>query len=218
MKQREVIVDRTVDGKEVAVPAFSLHYYPSGQTVEQPLPGDFLLTHGAAWTSRLIRVGESIRYRGNRAKFAHWSHSALFVSEDGEIIEALGGGVQKRNVSEYKETEYFVVRLSEVTMQNRNFEVAFATHCLHEHYGFLTIVSLTITLLTAAKIFFGVSGQRTCSGLVAQALERTGAIFEYDSWLMMPADLAEQFKVTPVPGGSKGVVPRARQGVTQRSS
>lgn len=29
-----------------------------------PKPGDFLLTHADAWTSKLIRFGEGLRYRG----------------------------------------------------------------------------------------------------------------------------------------------------------
>jgi uncharacterized protein YycO len=175
------------------------------------------LTHGSAWTSQLIRFGEAVRYQGNRKKFAHWSHSALFISKDGEIIEALGGGVQQRNVSVYKDTEYYVVRLNEVAASARDHEVAFARHCLNQHYGVLTIISLAITLFTASKFAFGVDGQKICSGLVAQALERTGEIFQYDSWHMMPADLAEHFNVTPASDSAKGIIPPRYEGVTQKS-
>jgi hypothetical protein len=48
--------------------------------------------------------------------------------------------------------------------------------------------------------------------LVARALERTGAIFPYDSWHMMPADLAESFNVIPAAGSSKGQIPGAQVG------
>jgi hypothetical protein len=202
-----------------AIPRFIPQLFRPGQTIEQPLPGDFLLTHANAWTSQLIRLGEAVRYRGSRRKFAHWSHSALFIGTDGEIIEALGGGVQQRNVSVYKDTEYLVIRLNQVPDAERRHEVEFACHCLHQHYGFLTILSLLITLFTASKFVFGVDGQKICSGLVAQALERTGEIFQYDSWHMMPADLAEHFKVTPASDSisAKGIIPPRDLGVTQRS-
>jgi len=62
-----------------------------------------------------------------------------------------------------------------------------------------------------------VDGQMICSGLVARALERTGAIFQYDSWHLLPADLAEAFNVTPEPGASIGTIPAPHLGVTRRS-
>jgi hypothetical protein len=36
------------------------------------------------------------------------SHGAIFVDESGNIVEALGGGVQKRNIAEYDDTGYAV--------------------------------------------------------------------------------------------------------------
>jgi hypothetical protein len=205
-------------GKSYTVipPAEGKRYGP-GESVTSVLPGDFLLTHANAWTSKLIRFGEGLRYWGERSKFAHWSHAALFVSENGDIVEALGSGVQKRNVSVYRETEYHVIRLTATSKEDRDHAVAFAGHCLNDHYGFLTIISLAITLLTASKFFFGVNGQMICSGLVARALERFGAIFQYDSWHTMPADLAECFSVVPVAGASKGTIPKTNEAVIARS-
>jgi uncharacterized protein YycO len=70
------------------------------------LPGDFILTHSSGTFARLIRFGQRIRYhrRADRV-FAHWSHSAIFINEAGDIIEALGGGVQQRNISAYHGTD-----------------------------------------------------------------------------------------------------------------
>jgi hypothetical protein len=59
----------------------------------------------------LIGFGEAIRYWGKDKIFAHWSQAAIFVDENGNIIEALGGGVQKRNMSVSHDTEYVVVHL-----------------------------------------------------------------------------------------------------------
>jgi hypothetical protein len=187
-----------------------------GETVSQPCPGDFLLTHSNSWTGRLIRFGQQIRYFGKDAKYAHWSHAALFVNSDGDIIEAIGSGVQRRNVYAYAGTEYHVLALSDVSDSDRQQAVRFAFHCLNESYGFLTILSIALSLLTGAKFGFGVDGQLICSGLVARALERTGEIFEHDPWHMMPADLAQHFDLV-TNTKDVGKIPDAKLGVQQRS-
>ncbi len=199
--------------------AASIRAFAPGEQVANPCAGDFILTHGASWTSRLIRFGEKIRYRGADKKFARWNHAALFINEKGDIIEALGAGVQQRNISEYKETEYHVVHLENVVDVNRAHEVAFAQACLNDHYGWLTIVSIGLSLLTGSKLGFGVDGQEICSALVARCLERTGEIFPIDPWHMMPADLAKYFNVQPAdPNATIGKIPDARSGVQERSN
>ncbi len=89
--------------------------FPPGKEVTNPAPGDFILTHGKSWTSRMIRFGQRIRYWGPDRIYTRWNHAAIFVADTGDIVEALGGGVQRRNISVYKETEYHVVRLQNVT-------------------------------------------------------------------------------------------------------
>ncbi len=199
-----------------SIPRHEVRRYAPGQSVEHISRGDFLLTHGNEWSSALIRVGQGLRYRGDAKKFAHWSHAALFADEDGTIIEAVESGVQQRNVSVYHDTEYHVVHLTEASAADRTYAVAFARHCMGDLYGFLTDLSLCGTLLTGSKFFFGLDGQIICSGLVARALERTGAIFQYDPWNMLPADLAEAFNVTSVPGASRGTVPGTGAGFPRR--
>jgi hypothetical protein len=201
----------------IFIPPSKVERCGPGETVAKPLPGDFLLTHSAGFSSNLIRLGQMMRYRGPKAGFAHWSHTAMFVDTDGEIVEAILSGVQQRNVSVYKDTEYHVVRLTKATEEERAHAVAFAEHCLKDHYGYLTDLSLMFSLATGRKFFFGEDGQMICSGMVAQALERTGSIFQYDSWHMLPADLAQAFNVRPKPGQSKGTIPDAKEGVSRRS-
>ena len=73
-----------------------------GEQVTDPSPGDFVLTQGTSWTSRLIRFGQKIRYRGPDKIFTRWNHAAIFINQEGDIIEALGSGVQQRNISVYR--------------------------------------------------------------------------------------------------------------------
>jgi len=197
--------------------ASRFQHYPPGEEETDARPGDFLLTHSRSWTGRLIRFGQRLRYAGAAAKYAHWNHAALFVNEGGDIIEALGGGVQLRNVSVYKQTEYHVVYLQDVLDEDRQEETAFAYHCLNDKYGYLTDLSLGISLLTGLKFAFGIDGQMICSGLVARSLERTGEIFEMDTWRAMPADLAKHFHVELKAPVERGQIPDANERVKMRS-
>jgi hypothetical protein len=181
------------------------------------LPGDFLLTHSAGLYGTLIRFGEAIRYWRKDKVFAHWSHAAIFVDKDGNIVEALGGGVQKRNISVYRGTEYVVVHLPATTTPlDRQEAITFAEYCLNDKYGWLTIVSIALCLLTGAKLSFGVDGQQICSALVARCIERIGEIFrEAEPWHLMPADLAKHFNVKLT--GDKGQSPHPDAGVIRFS-
>jgi uncharacterized protein YycO len=176
-------------------------------------PGDFILTHSVGFIGSLIRFGEWLRYWGENKVFAHWSHAAIFVDSEGTIIEALGGGVQKRNISVYRDTEYVVVFLpDDTTQQDREEAVRFAEFSLNDPYGYLTIISISLSLLTTAKFSFGIDGQQICSALVARCLERIGEIFEENEpWHLMPADLAKHFNVQLT--GDKGRAPAAETGV-----
>lgn len=189
----------------------------SATAIPTARPGDFILTHSSGWVGALIRFGQTLRYRGADKVFAHWSHAAIFVDDSGNIVEALGGGVQKRNIAEYDNTEYVVVHLPENTNTiDRQHAVEFAAFCLHDSYGWPTIISIAFCLLTGAKFSFGVDGQQICSSLVARCLERVGDIFcKYEPWHLVPADLAQHFNVRLT--GEKGEVPGQAAGVLTSS-
>ena len=173
-----------------------------------PRPGDFFLTHGDEWTSKLIRFGQGLRFRGERAKYTYWNHTAIVVDGDGAIVEALGTtGVTERSIHDYDPTQYTVVRI-EASDEDRREAGAFARACVGAGYGNLTIISIAISLITGGTFAFAIDGQLICSGLVARALERTTAIFKHDPARIMPAELAEFFNVEPpAPGTPKGMPP-----------
>lgn len=186
-------------------------------TTPVALPGDFILTHSSGIYGKLIRFGEAIRCWGPDKIFAHWSHAAMFINEAGDIVEVLGGGVQQRNISVYHGTEYVVVHLPAATMPlDRQQAVESAEFSLNDPYGWLTIVSVALCLLTGAKFSFGVDGQQICSALVARCIERIGEIFpEGDPWHLAPADLAKHFDVRRT--GDEGRPPHPDAGVNHFS-
>jgi len=176
-----------------------------------PRPGDFILTHGDQWTSRLIRFGQSLRFRGDKEKYTYWNHTALIVDHTGTIVEALGTGVAIRSIHDYEPTQYTVVRI-EASDEDRTEAATFARTCVGAEYGWLTIVSIALSLLTGGGLAFAIDGQLICSGLVARSLERTTAIFKHDPARIMPAELAEIYDVDPPARGTPKGSPPKRAG------
>ena len=173
-----------------------IEHVPPGKRADDPKPGDFILTHGGELFSRLIQIGQAIRFRGPDAPLAYWNHTALIVSTDGALIQALGTGVARGSLADYDGTQYTVVPI-EASTEDRAEMVAFAEHFIGAKYDSATIVSIAVSLLTGLKLSFGFPGQMICSGLVARALERTTAIFDDEPSHLMPADLAKIYGVTP---------------------
>jgi uncharacterized protein YycO len=172
--------------------------------------GDFILTHRNSLISYIIRFGEWMRFWGEKKKYAWWSHAALIVSKEGGIIEALYDGVKDGNISEYKATEYTIVRIHKdlASEEDREEVVKYAKWATGHRYGYLTIISIAFSLIFGGKFSFFIDGQFICSGLVARALERTKVIFDRSPSHIMPADLAFFFKVDPPPQGtSRGKPP-----------
>lgn len=186
------------------VPRAAVKRYGPGEEPQAFEGGDFILTHGKAWTSKLIRFGQRLRIHGADRKYAHWNHAAIVRSESGELIEALGAGVLCTHISKYQPEEYHIV-CTGASLEDRKQAVEFAEWAAGEgdngrrqRYGFLTIASIAYSLLTGGKFTFGFEGQAICSGLVARAMERTEAIFNRTPTHIMPADLAKYYEVEPL--------------------
>ncbi|MGA7743282.1 MAG: hypothetical protein WBP56_04520 [Polyangia bacterium] len=189
--------------------------FPPGQEaqVRQFQRGDFILTHSNSLLAWLIRLGQSLRYWGENRKYTRWSHAAIIVSDDGQLIEALAEGVVKTRLSDYKPTEYHLVHLdgSIANARDREQAVEFAEHSCHKGYGWTTLVSIGLNLITGWKFTFCVDGQFICSELVARCLERTSVIFNHIPQHISPAELAKHFQVQPPPAGTaKGDPPPQR--------
>lgn len=173
------------------------HFGP-GESATSLETGYIVLTHGDHWTSKLIRFGQRLRFRGSRGKYARWNHVALVLDSEGNLGEALSGGVERTHISKYEGSDYHLVRV-ECAQVDREQIAAFADAVLdapqRTKYGWLTIVSLFFTLTLGSTILIGKIGTAICSGFASEALTRMGAIFPRPPAYMMPADLAEHFSV-----------------------
>jgi hypothetical protein len=169
-------------------------FYPEGQGAQEVRPGDFLLTHGDYPTSRLIRLSQRLRYE---ERYARWSHVALITSADGDLAEAASTGIVSGHIRDYLGTDYHLVPLQNVSDEDRGQVKKFADNVLHAPYrtefAWYVVASVMLTLLTNSRFVFGMVGTATCSGFVAEALVRTGIIFEKPPSHMTPADLAMKY-------------------------
>jgi hypothetical protein len=186
------------------VPRAGVDRFGPGEEPSRYVAGDFILTHGNAWTSKLIRFGQGLRIHGADRKYTHWNHAALIVSDSGDLVEALGAGVMQTDISKYTPKELHLVRIG-ASAEDRKQVVDFArwaaglSNAPRQRYGFITVVSIAYTLLTGGKFTFAIEGEAICSGLVARAMERTGVLFNRTPTHVMPADLAKYYDVQPPP-------------------
>ena len=117
------------------------------------------------------------------------------------MIESVGGrGAIRSHAGKYRDTEYRLVRIDASSVSRRE-AVRFAEWAASHRtrYGWLTLVSIFFALLTGGRFTFHVDGQEICSGVVARALERTGALFCRTPSHIMPAELAKHYGVEPPP-------------------
>ena len=144
--------------------------------------------------AKLIRFGQFIRYHGKMKPFSRWNHAAMIIDEDGTIVEAVGRGVITSNISEYFDVEYYYVT-TKLNKQSRDQTVSACKSFIKDKYGFLTIVSITLDLITGIKMQLTNSNTMICSAVVAQSLWAGGVIFDRNPYQMMPADLAASFNI-----------------------
>lgn len=161
------------------------------------MPGDFILTHGDFFASKMIRFGQKRAWTGERAKYSTWNHAALVVDDGAVVAEALGSGVVRSALSKYADRDYTLVRI-DMNDTDRAQVQRFANNVLDARwrYSYATIARLAVTLslrTTGRKYTYGPVGTAICSGFVSEALVRAGFIWPVPSAYMMPAHLAEYF-------------------------
>lgn len=148
--------------------------------------GDIGFVEQHDFTSWFIRFAQRRKY-GNVAA-ARFNHAFLCVDDAGTIIEANPTGVAVDNISKYAGVDVELRRPPYGVGQAVN-AVAAMRGFVGEKYGFLTIVSVAITLLTGTKLRVGIAGTEICSGACADALTRANIDCGPDASFDTPADL-----------------------------
>lgn len=161
-------------------------------TISSYNPGDFILTKGDFFYSKVIRFGQKLHY--HEPFEAQWNHAATIVEADGTLVEAINGSVRYGNINEYLNSGQEIMLVSPKLQKfQRNLEVGFVEDVVGDKYGWLTIVSISFQLLFHSPLGFSLKGTEICSALVAKGLEHAGVFFGKDvsTTYMMPAGLCK---------------------------
>lgn len=186
------------------------------------LPGDVILTRSKGLVGSLIRFGERVRYLGwggalawlaTRILSIHrpdtpddpwWVNHAAVSVGGGNLIEALAAGLTLSPASKYAGRPVVIVRVADLrrdlTDADRARLVLYARGQLarHDRYGWLSIASIILQLVTPLRLDISWDGALTCSAFAAYCLQHAGIVLPTLSPLTtMPADLASLRKPTP---------------------
>lgn len=172
----------------------TIERYGPGDEALSYEPGDFLLAHRHHAIARLITLAQRRRFRGADGQYAHWSHCALVVEPDGELVESESRGVTRSPVSKYRADEYHLVRLGpQFVPSARSRTVRYATAQVGQPFGYLALFGSGLYLLFDWPVRLSRDRHVICSGLVTRALQEGGLLLDVDAALTLPADLAKLF-------------------------
>lgn len=159
-----------------------------------PQAGDIGFVHNTDFTAWWIRFAQRRKY--GKVKAAEYNHVFVVVDDSGLIIEADPVGVELNHLEKYKGTDVLILR-PDYNPGRAADCVAAARERLGDRYGFLTIASCALSLLTGTKLRFGISGQEICSGAAAEDLTRANMDCGPDESFDTPADLLSIVRWTP---------------------
>lgn len=175
-------------------------------TVTIYLPGDapdtfpsgaVFLTAGNHFFSRMIRFGQTWSPWGDIPEYAYWSHAGIILNSEGDMAEALSRGVERWNMEKYRDTPYAIID-THPSNEDLDQMLEFVKSVLEARYryGYLTIASIIVTLLTGSKIVISKTSTAICSGMSSETLTRRGLIFPVPPSHMTPGMLGRKFRVT----------------------
>lgn len=150
-------------------------------------PGDLVFCRGTSYVARAIQLVQS--WRSPKAD-ARWNHVAILYEEnDGDwtLISAGGHGVKVAYLSDTADT-YEIVACPTGAKK----VVEFALSQVGHRYGFLTIASIVLNVITPKRIGLRKPGTWICSALAAGALWYGGwpeSEWWDDIYQVSPADL-----------------------------
>ena len=153
-------------------------------------PGDVYWANQAGFIPMMIRVAQRKKY-GAHNNAALYNHCFMVVGYNGEIVQANAGGIERGNLSNYGPADKLTARRPPYApLEDVNATAAMRELLLaHTSYGWLTIASCGLSLLTGTKLRFGIDGTEICSGSVAWALTRANIDCGEDENFDTPADL-----------------------------
>ena len=139
---------------------------PPERTRPSSCPGDFILTHRHQVDAWFISWAQRRRFKGAEARFAHWSHAAAIVGEDGALVEAKTFGVTRSPISNYGFDEYHLFRIGpHFTTDGRLRAVAYAEGQVGQAFGYLDMLGACLFCSSAGRSTGGAGTTRCARAL-----------------------------------------------------
>jgi uncharacterized protein YycO len=153
-----------------------------------PRPGDIFLESDSTFQDWLIQIGQRLR-RGKAA--SKKNHAGIILAAtDGKpvrVVEATPSGIAVDDLNAPGRGEIRIVPVEPQEARDR--VVQFAVRRIGRKYGFVEIGSVVLTILTGARLRFGLQGEYICSGLCGAALAFASIDVGDDPEWLWPADL-----------------------------
>ena len=157
------------------------------------LPGDVVLAHTRGLFGRLIRFGTR----------SAWSHAAIIemvgaTPERTWVIQAEAKGVTRATLDQVAPGGYYAI-VAAPNGLDRQRCLEWARSRVGEEYGFLTILSIALTLLSPRflRVDFRRQGTLICSALVALSLHAGGWLARVGDFYQVSPGSLEQLLVRP---------------------
>lgn len=140
---------------------------------------------------RLIRRVQQSDCGGAHRVLAAFTHAALVVTGDGDLVEVSGGRLRRSHLREYASRPHRVFPIT-VPDEVRHRVVAHADGACAQgaFYDLPAALGIAVSALTGFGLTLSWDGAHTCSGFVAHVLAAAGAQFDRDPGQVTPAQLA----------------------------
>lgn len=167
-----------------------------------PRTGDLILFSGGhSLYARAIVWAQSCPLTHSNPEYAGYHHVAVILEpeEHGHhvIVEAVSGGVRRRRISPADNLATMTWAPVHTTEERRARVARFLQSQVGEHYNWLAIVSIGVTMLSGCDLVISRDHQVFCSQLAAECLIRAGYELPRSSLHMSPADVAALVSAPP---------------------
>lgn len=183
--------------KPPVVPPCTIRYYGPGETCTDPDIGDLILVRTDDIFAKVIQFGEGLRLRGEDKVFARVNHAMTVVANTPipRVQQMIGGGGVVTDLSGYLHLVYAVVNVSGATTSQRFAAAEAALWYVGIGYGWPSVASDSIYLLTGLPVVLTVGQSVVCSAAAAAAQRCLGLVPNKADLAVLPSDLAKWCQV-----------------------
>jgi hypothetical protein len=172
------------------VPPHTVRYFGPGEDCTDTLAGDLILFSTDDIYAKVIKFGERLRLwlQGEDTIFARVNHAGIALG-DGTVVQMIGGGGTVTPLAHYKHLSYAVVE-TPATAAQAGLAVAAAKWYVNVPYGFPSVASDSLYLLTGLPIALTVGQSVVCSAMATSCQRPLGLIPGKADIAVLPSDLA----------------------------